>query len=103
MLYLCKQRKQVNNLENTKSCRAEAQQPIEIHGKGTTVFQVIKEKIDFVMKKIVKSILAIACFFSIILAGGENPDGSCNIFWTMSWLGVAVISALIIQKMEEAK
>lgn len=55
------------------------------------------------MKKIVKSILAIACFFSIILAGGENPDGSCNIFWTMSWLGVAVISALIIQKMEEAK
>ena len=28
------------------------------------------------MRKIVKTILAVACFAGIILAGGENPDGS---------------------------
>ena len=55
------------------------------------------------MKKIVKSILAVACFAGIVLAGCENPDGSCNLIWTLSWIGVAILSALLIKRMEEAK
>ena len=55
------------------------------------------------MRKIVKTILAVACFAGIILAGGENPDGSCNIIWTLSWLAVAVASGFGLKKMEEAK
>lgn len=55
------------------------------------------------MKKIVKTILAVACVTGIILAGCENPDGSCNIIWTLSWLAVAVASGMGLKKMEEAK
>ncbi len=55
------------------------------------------------MKKIVKTILAVACFTGIILAGCEEPDGSCNLIWTLSWLAVAVASGFGLKKMEEAK
>ena len=55
------------------------------------------------MQKIVKSLLAVACFAGIVLAGCEEPDGSCNLIWTLSWLGVAVLSGLLIKRMEEAK
>ena len=55
------------------------------------------------MKKTIKSILAVACFAGIILAGCEEPDGSCNIIWTLSWLSVAVASGLGLKRMEEAK
>ena len=55
------------------------------------------------MRKIVKTILAVACFAGIILAGGENPDGSVNFIWTLSWLAVAVASGFGLKKMEEAK
>ena len=55
------------------------------------------------MKKALKTILAVACFSGIILAGCEEPDGSCNIIWTLSWLSVAVASGLGLKRMEEAK
>ena len=55
------------------------------------------------MRKIVKTILAVACFAGIILAGGENPDGSVNFIWTLSCLAVAVASGFGLKKMEEAK
>ena len=55
------------------------------------------------MKKIVKSILAVACFAGIILAGGENPDGSCNLIWTLGFMAIAVVSGLGLKKMEETK
>lgn len=55
------------------------------------------------MKKIAKVILAVACFSGIILAGCEEPDGSCNLIWTLSWLAVAVASGFCLKKMEEAK
>ena len=55
------------------------------------------------MKKALKTILAVACFAGIILAGCEEPDGSCNLIWTLSWLGVAVLSGLLIKRMEEAR
>lgn len=55
------------------------------------------------MKKIAKTILAIACFAGIILAGCEEPDGSCNLVWTLCWMGVALLSGLGLKKMEGAK
>ena len=55
------------------------------------------------MKKALKTLLAVACFAGIILAGCEEPDGSCNIIWTLSWLSVAVSSGLGLKRMEAAK
>ena len=53
-------------------------------------------------KKIVKTVLAIVCFTSIILAGGENPDGSCNLVWSLSWIAVAYISGRHYMKLEKS-
>ena len=72
---------------------------MKMHGKGTAVFP----KTKIIMKKVIKTIFAVACFAGIILAGCEEPDGSCNLIWTLSWLGVAVLSGLLIKRMEEAK
>ena len=55
------------------------------------------------MKKAIKSILAVACFAGIILAGCEEPDGSCNLVWTLGWLSAAVLSGIGLKKMEDAK
>lgn len=55
------------------------------------------------MKRIAKIICGCACSSAIILAGAENPDGSCNIVWTLSFLAVAVLSGLGWKKLEEAK
>ena len=53
-------------------------------------------------KNIVKTVLAIVCFTSIILAGAENPDGSCNLLWTLSWISVAYISGRHYMKLDKA-
>ena len=55
------------------------------------------------MKKALKTLLAVACFAGIILAGCEEPDGSCNIIWTLSWLSVAVATGLWLKRMETSK
>ena len=55
------------------------------------------------MKKIFKTILGCLCVASVILAGAENPDGSCNVLWTIAWMASAVLSAFGFKKMEEAK
>lgn len=44
------------------------------------------------MKKLLSYILGLVCVTAIILAGAENPDGSCNVLWTLSCLGVAALS-----------
>ena len=54
------------------------------------------------MKNVLKTILAVACFAGIILAGCETLDGSCDVIWTLSWMGVSVLSGLLIKRMEEA-
>jgi len=53
-------------------------------------------------KIIVKTVLAIVCFTSIILAGGENPDGSCNLAWTLTWIAVAFLSGRGFYKLENS-
>lgn len=55
------------------------------------------------MKKTLKSVLAVACFAGIVLAGCENPDGSCNIVWTLCFMALAALAAYGLKKMEEAK
>lgn len=52
------------------------------------------------MKKTIKSILAVACFAGIILAGCEEPDGSCNIIWTLGFMALAFASAIGIKKID---
>ena len=53
-------------------------------------------------KQIVKTVLAVVCFTSIILAGAENPDGSCNLVWTLAWMAVAVLSGRGFFKLEKS-
>lgn len=44
------------------------------------------------MKKILSTILALVCLLAIVLGCAENPDGSCNLVWTLSCLAVAAAS-----------
>ena len=67
------------------------------------VFQEHQDTRKDTLKKALKTLLAVACFAGIILAGCEEPDGSCNIIWTLSWLSVAVASGLGLKRMEAAK
>lgn len=55
------------------------------------------------MRKIVKTILGCLCVASVILAGGETPEGGIALGWTLSWIGSALLSAWGYKKMEEAK
>ena len=54
-------------------------------------------------KHIAKSLLAVVCFACIVLAGAENPDGSCDLAWTLGFLALATISGIGYKKMEDAK
>ena len=53
------------------------------------------------VRNIFKTILAVLCFTAIILAGGENPDGSCNVVWTLFWMSVAYLSGRKYAKLEK--
>ena len=44
------------------------------------------------MKKILSNVLAIICVFALFLGSAENPDGSCNLIWTLSCLAVSFSS-----------
>ena len=55
------------------------------------------------MRRLFKNVLGCVCFASIVLAGAENPDGGCNVVWTLSFLGLAVLSAYGFKKLEGAK
>ena len=55
------------------------------------------------MRKILKTITAVACFASIILAGCETPDGGVCLPWTLGFIGLAVLSGYAFKRLEEAK
>ena len=55
------------------------------------------------MKRIARLILGCLCFASIILAGGETPDGGVDILWTLSWISVAYLSARYWKKLGDAR
>lgn len=44
------------------------------------------------MKKIFSTILGLVAVMAIFLASAENPDGSCNLVWTLSCLAVVAAS-----------
>ena len=54
------------------------------------------------MKNILKTILAVGCFAAIILAGCENKDGSCDIVWSLAWMGVALVCGRGYGKLEKS-
>ena len=53
--------------------------------------------------KTLKKFLGAIAVVAIILAGCENPDGSCNIVWTLGFMALAALAAYGLKKMEEAK
>lgn len=40
------------------------------------------------MKKIIETLLAFVGIIALLLGGAENPDGSCNLLWTLSCLAI---------------
>ena len=53
------------------------------------------------MKRIARLILGCLCFASIILAGGETPDGGIDILWTLFWIAVAYLCGRYYGKLEK--
>lgn len=47
------------------------------------------------MKKVISTILAVACFASMLLAGAERTDGSADILWSAVCIGSAVLTGLL--------
>jgi len=52
------------------------------------------------MKKVYKALLTTAILVGIILAGAENPDGSCNLAWTLGWMALITFSGIGLKRME---
>ncbi len=50
------------------------------------------------MKSLISSTLDLGTFAGVILAGGQMPDGSCCILWTLGWLAFAATCAIVNQK-----
>lgn len=55
------------------------------------------------MRKFLEIIICLFFFLAVILAGAENPDGSCNLIWTLSCLAIAGLSAWAFNKVSEHK
>lgn len=55
------------------------------------------------MRKFLEIIICLVLFLAVILAGAENPDGSCNLIWTLSCLAIASLSAWAFNKVSEHK
>lgn len=55
------------------------------------------------MRKFLEIIICLIFFLAVILAGAENPDGSCNLIWTLACLAIAGLSAWAFNKVSEHK
>lgn len=55
------------------------------------------------MRTFLEIIICLVFFLAVILAGAENPDGSCNLIWTLSCLAIAILSAWAFNKVSENK
>ena len=55
------------------------------------------------MRTFLEIIICLVFFLAVILAGAENPDGSCNLIWTLSCLAIASLSAWAFNKVSENK
>lgn len=52
------------------------------------------------MRQFIRFIAGTLCFASIVLAGCEEMDGSCNVAWTLGWMLSAVVWGAIFNRME---
>ena len=52
----------------------------------------------FEMKKIFETILGLVCVTALFLGCAENPDGSCNLAWTLGCLAVSAVSGWLLGK-----
>ena len=50
------------------------------------------------MKKVLRTIAGIVCLASIVLAGCEEPDGSCNLWWTLGFMSLAFLTGMYLKK-----
>lgn len=53
------------------------------------------------MKKILSTLIGLVCITALFLAGAENPDGSCNVLWTLSCIGVCGLCGWAWDKLEK--
>lgn len=53
------------------------------------------------MKKICRILAKVTCLSSIVLAGCENLDGSCDVWWTLGWALCALASAIVVDMLSE--
>ena len=55
------------------------------------------------MRTFLEIIICLVFFLAVIMAGAENPDGSCNFLWSLSCLAIAGLSAWSFNKVSEHK
>lgn len=55
------------------------------------------------MRKFLRSLAGFACIASVILAGCEEPDGGCNLLWTLGWMALALVLAVVLDKTSTKK
>lgn len=53
------------------------------------------------MKKTLETICGIGCFLSIVLAGAEAADGSCDLLWTLGFLALAAVLGAAFGKLNK--
>lgn len=51
------------------------------------------------MKKFLSTIAGLVGITALLLGAAENPDGSCNVLWTLSCLAIFAGCALIYSKL----
>lgn len=51
--------------------------------------------------KTLQKFLGAIAVVALILAGCENPDGSCNLLWSLTFLGIAGFSGLGYDALKE--
>ena len=51
------------------------------------------------MKKIVSTLCALGSLTSLMLGAAQNPDGSCNLLWTLGCMAVCLILGYIAVKL----
>lgn len=45
------------------------------------------------MKKTLSHVCGLGAMVALVLAGAENPDGSCNVAWSLGFMALAGILA----------
>lgn len=55
------------------------------------------------MKKTLSFILGVVAIVALILGSAENPDGSCNLAWSITWLAVFAAAGWAWVKLNQQK